>query len=221
MNFSKTKLSCNVQEDFPLNITEQLSVVKMSVGKTASSTTLWRDFCKICSLHGISYLDHERSLIRRVLWVAIIVGFLIYGMINLQGLFIQWEENVHITTIKEFSEDVTQIPFPTVTICPKGWPVDRWGFIRAYLNEFNTSNPNYNNVINKDWKFFTDKYFEYFRQGYKKLVNDLLAYQMSNPLTYEDACYPKCGRASKKTIEDMMQVFISVASLFWDFLSFS
>ena len=127
-----------------------------------------------------------------MIWIVIIFGFLSYGLISLEGLFRHWDEHVHITTINDFSADVKKIPFPTVTICPKGWPADRFGFIRAYYNEFDVKHPEYAETINEDWGFFTEAYFHYFREALNKLVEDQLQYQLERPIPFVEMCYPTC-----------------------------
>ena len=102
-----------------------------------------------------------------MLWVTIIIGFLIYGIYIIQGLVYQWEENVDITTIKNYSADVRNIQFPTVTVCPKGWPNDRWGFVRANLNEIDMENYEAIDNLSQEWNFFMEKYYMLILNGLK------------------------------------------------------
>ena len=101
----------------------------------------------------------------RLTWIVVIIAFFSYGFYTIYGLITQWDENAHETTIKNFSADVSQIQFPTVTICPKGWPNDRWGFIRGYLNEYDLKNPKFQANINKQWKFYLDQYYDVFEKA--------------------------------------------------------
>ena len=106
--------------------------------------------------------------------MTVIVGFLIYGIYIIQGLVHQWEENVDITTIKNFSADVRDIQFPTVTICPKGWSVDRYGFIRAYLNEYDLTDADNLDEILKEWNFYLDRYYEIYEGVLKKNASKII-----------------------------------------------
>ena len=103
-----------------------------------------------------------------MLWIFVLIAFFAYGLYTIQGMMQQWEENADITSIKNFSADVREIQFPTVTICPKGWPNDRFGFIRAFLNEYDLENEDFKEEIYQQWKFYLDKFYEL----YGKAVND-------------------------------------------------
>ena len=93
-----------------------------------------------------------------------------YGIYIIQGLVTQWEENIDITTIKNYSADVRDIQFPTVTICPNGWPNDRYGFVRSYLNEYDLKIKENVEIILKEWKFYFDKYYDIYE---KVLMNNV------------------------------------------------
>ena len=85
--------------------------------------------------------------------------------------------------IKNFSADVQDIQFPTVTICPKGWANDRWGFIKAYLNEYNLTNDIAVNYIANLWKFYVDKYYDVFQEALEHGIHKIDALVLGTNVT--------------------------------------
>ena len=96
------------------------------------------------------------------------IAFTSYGLYTIQDIITQWEENVTITTIKNYSADVRDIQFPTVTICPNGWSMDRYGFVRAYLNEYDLTKEENLKSILQEWKFYLDEYYNIFQEVLEK-----------------------------------------------------
>ena len=96
---------------------------------------VWKQFCENTSLHGWAYIAATDKWILRMVWFSVIsVGFT-WAAIYVTEAIVSWDEQETITTIKNFSTSIREIQFPTITVCPIGWDNDRWGFLRAFLDE--------------------------------------------------------------------------------------
>ena len=92
-------------------------------------------FCENTSLHGWAYIATNRHKIIKLFWFSIIAtGFVLAGIICSNATQ-SWQEEPTITTVSTFSYPVTDMQFPTVTICPEEMDIDKWGFMRSLLNE--------------------------------------------------------------------------------------
>ena len=48
-----------------------------------------------------------------------------------------WDWNPTITTIESTSVPITELQFPSITVCPdEKKPPDRWAFVEKYLNRY-------------------------------------------------------------------------------------
>ena len=87
----------------------------MSLKKTTE------DYASQSSIHGISYIfDHKLGPWERVLWLMVVIGFLILATHLTLDTWTQWQEEQVVTTLKNTAKPVTEVPFPTVTICGAG-----------------------------------------------------------------------------------------------------
>ena len=122
-------------------------------------------------LSGFHCIDKSPFTSNRTTWIIILIGLTSYGIFNIQGLIHQWEENAAITTINNFSADVNTVQFPTVTICPKNFPHDRWAIIKGYLNEMDNKDPEMMKEMFEEWKVVLEKYYEKYEEGLKKMIH--------------------------------------------------
>ena len=97
---------------------------------------IWQLFCSSTSLHGWNYISDTKSTVLRCFWLTIIVISFIWASDQISDSIISWQKYPTIMTIQNYSKSVRDIQFPTITICPEGWDNDRWGFVKALLNEF-------------------------------------------------------------------------------------
>ena len=77
-------------------------------------------FCNETSAHGFKYLHKGESsgpLTKLIWFILIILGFLLVGVI-VYSLVLDWNDNPVITTIDTTEFPITNIQFPTITICP-------------------------------------------------------------------------------------------------------
>ena len=80
-----------------------------------------KEFAEHTSVHGVGYVaDKKVPLFSNLLWASVCLlsmGLAIYLSVESYN---QWQEKPVITTLKNTAKPVTEIPFPTVTICGSG-----------------------------------------------------------------------------------------------------
>ena len=92
---------------------------KKSVGKKTYETT--KQFAQATSIHGCSYIAHERnSGVERILWIIVVALALVLTAYQVITLYQQWQNEPVITTLETVAEPIENIKFPAVTICPQG-----------------------------------------------------------------------------------------------------
>ena len=80
-----------------------------------------KEYASRTSIHGISYIsDQALSLVDRILWLLVVLAFVGLATILTWDIWEQWEEDQVVTTLKNTAKPVTEVPFPTVTICGAG-----------------------------------------------------------------------------------------------------
>ena len=80
-----------------------------------------KEYASRTSIHGISYISDQRlSLVDRILWLLVVLAFVGLATILTWDIWEQWEEEQVVTTLKNTAKPVTEVPFPTVTICGAG-----------------------------------------------------------------------------------------------------
>uniref|UniRef100_A0A182QEN4 Amiloride-sensitive sodium channel n=1 Tax=Anopheles farauti TaxID=69004 RepID=A0A182QEN4_9DIPT len=95
----------------------------LSAVKLASMTvvqTFWI-FCENSSLHGLRYIGRSRTmranLLMRFVWSVIAMVSLGFTLMLANSAWDQFRSNPTMTTIETTSYPVSQIPFPSVTLC--------------------------------------------------------------------------------------------------------
>ncbi len=96
---------------------------------------VWQLYCENTTLHGWAYIPMHKNWLIRLIWLLIIATFFTFAFIITNESFQSWEDEPTITTIKNYSASMTEIPFPTVTVCPQGWYRDRYGFLKGVLDQ--------------------------------------------------------------------------------------
>ena len=79
------------------------------------------EYANHSTIHGISYIfDKSIGIVDRVLWLITVICSLcmVLGMIN--SSYHSWQENQVITTLKSTTKPVSELGFPSVTICADG-----------------------------------------------------------------------------------------------------
>ena len=80
-----------------------------------------KEYASRTSIHGVAYISDKRlSLVDRTLWLLVVLAFVGLATILTWDIWEQWEEEQVVTTLKNTAKPVTEVPFPTVTICGAG-----------------------------------------------------------------------------------------------------
>ncbi|KXJ71194.1 hypothetical protein RP20_CCG021274 [Aedes albopictus] len=90
--------------------------------KSASTTkTIFGEYCATSSVHGVRYFsDPERTLCEKFWWI---VMFLVSvgGCVKLiESTWLKWNLTPIVVNFENQPISVTEIPFPSFTICPPG-----------------------------------------------------------------------------------------------------
>ena len=86
-----------------------------SIAKTA------KEFAERTSVHGVGYVaDKNVPLFSNLLWAFVCILSMSLAIYLSVESYNQWQERPVITTLKNTAKPVTEIPFPTVTICGSG-----------------------------------------------------------------------------------------------------
>ena len=95
-------------------------------------------------MHGIGYIfDGHLGLVDRGLWLVIAISSMSLAMWMITSLYTDWQGSQVITTLKTTTKSVSELDFPTVTICADG---QHMSLVEKVI---------YNNFI--DWKKDNDK----------------------------------------------------------------
>ena len=80
-----------------------------------------QDFAERTTIHGIYHIfDRSLSLVDRILWLVTVLGFLSLASYLSYSSYTEWREEQVITTLKDTTMPVTEVAFPTITICATG-----------------------------------------------------------------------------------------------------
>ena len=80
-----------------------------------------KEYADRSSIHGISYIfDHTLALVDRVLWLVATLCGTGLALWMIATMYLSWQENQVITTLKTTTKSVTTTEFPAITICTGG-----------------------------------------------------------------------------------------------------
>ncbi len=107
------------------------------------------------TVHGLSYIKSGNSIWTRLLWVTwlfvvnslntytflnviklgiVITAFTIAGIL-IYDLLVDWDENPYLITLGSVQAPISEVQFPTVTICEESnGPVENWAYPEKVLN---------------------------------------------------------------------------------------
>ncbi len=106
------------------------------MSKAEDDKGVFREYCEHTTLHGWIYvIESNKKRLQQLFWLALIIIFNVLALVIVINSIIDWENEPTITTIKNYSANVADVQFPTITVCPKDFPNDRWAFSRALLDE--------------------------------------------------------------------------------------
>ena len=107
---------------------------KLSPGKALSSTG--NDYCQNTTVHGFAYwVSPDCHPVEKVFWIVIVIIGFTAGAIIVSKAIISWNEKPKKVEISSFSEPVTKLIYPAITVC-KPNAFDSGEYVRAVFNNF-------------------------------------------------------------------------------------
>ena len=83
------------------------------------------EFSSRSTVHGIRYVfDKGFSVFDRCLWLGIVTLCVCIAVAMISSYYTNWQENMVIITLKTTTKPVTELNFPSVTICADGRHMD-------------------------------------------------------------------------------------------------
>ena len=79
-------------------------------------SAIFRDFLEGSTIHGLVYISTAKSKTARAIWVAIVVACFAVAIYMINDSYKEWQESPVSTTIT--THPITELEFPTVTVCP-------------------------------------------------------------------------------------------------------
>ena len=75
-----------------------------------------RNFLESSTIHGLVHISTAKSIVERVVWVAIVVACFAVAALMINQSYNEWKESPISTTIT--TQKMTGLDFPDVTVCP-------------------------------------------------------------------------------------------------------
>ena len=90
--------------------------------------TTIKTFCQRSSAHGLIYLVEDgTNLFIKIFWLIVVIFGLSTATILFETAKTNWYENPTITTLVSSSNPVSEVQFPTVTVCQeKQGTINNW-----------------------------------------------------------------------------------------------
>ena len=88
------------------------------------------------TVHGLKYVfDRKIGLFDRLLWLVIVLCSMFMAIWMIGSSYSSWQQKMVITTLKTTAKPITDLDFPTVTICADG---QHMGMVeKVVYNHFN------------------------------------------------------------------------------------
>ena len=75
-----------------------------------------REFLESSTIHGLVHISTAKSRAARAVWVTIVVACFAVAIHMITSSYKEWQESPVSTTIT--THPITELEFPTVTVCP-------------------------------------------------------------------------------------------------------
>ena len=76
------------------------------------------EYLKATTIHGFIYFGKENSIITRLFWGCVTsIGFVIAACL-INASYDNWNIDQTVTTLDSIAAPITEVQFPTVTVCP-------------------------------------------------------------------------------------------------------
>lgn len=86
-----------------------------------SPSTIFSEYCTTSSVHGVRYFsDPERTLCEKFWWVVMFAVSVAGCAMLIESSRQKWNQTPIVMNFENQPVSVTDIPFPSVTICPPG-----------------------------------------------------------------------------------------------------
>ena len=116
------------------------------------------------TVHGFRYVVEGRNRFEQILWIIFIIGGFGYSTYRIYNSYEYWESHPVETTIDQVGVPVTELPFPTITVCDTNalqMPrKNRWMLVETLLNSLELLNPK-EQVEKMNPGKYVERYFTY------------------------------------------------------------
>lgn len=76
------------------------------------------EYTRNSTIHGFRYMASNRRMCEKFFWILVFAISFATCTITILSLWLRWDNNPVVVTFDEVITDVSQIPFPAITICP-------------------------------------------------------------------------------------------------------
>ena len=91
------------------------------MGKASLVSKTLQEYSETATVHGVSYVfSRSLPLVDKVLWALITLTSISLAAYWSITAYVNWQENLVVTTLKDPAKSVASLPFPAVTICTSG-----------------------------------------------------------------------------------------------------
>ena len=95
------------------------------MGKASLVSKTLQEYSETATIHGVSYVfSRSLPLVDKVLWALITLTSISLAAYWSITAYVNWQENLVVTTLKDPAKSVASLPFPAVTICTSGLDMD-------------------------------------------------------------------------------------------------
>ncbi|XP_037296672.1 pickpocket protein 28-like [Manduca sexta] len=80
----------------------------------------FEDFTKNTSLHGLRFItEREATIVEKMFWLILFLVSMGVCLYQIRNVWIKWDSSPVIVSINERLVPVSEVPFPSITICPQ------------------------------------------------------------------------------------------------------
>ena len=90
-------------------------------------------YCDMSTIHGMQYVPVISQAAGKILWILVILVFLISGLVISISAYREFQENQVIRYFEYSERSITELDYPTITICPIQFN-DRWWLQKTLLD---------------------------------------------------------------------------------------
>ena len=97
------------------------NMTNKSIKVIQSLKDIGEEFAGRSSIHGLGYIsDPHLHVCDRLLWLFFFLGGLCFAIFFNISSYNAWQDNMVVTNLRSTGRPVSQLDFPTVTICGSG-----------------------------------------------------------------------------------------------------